>query len=344
MKSKTCVEEVANLGQLHPVYSCPGGEWSSAAVVSAIRNLRDLPTLSHTSYFAEIWQANLECKVPCPGEVPLDADSIDEPFWFHLGKNRYYLPGSLRDLITYTSSMVACHAAIHRAWIDSGTNEDCAPPDVNESSQGSLGNKPWRIYWRRLHHRMNTWDRGGHDNWILQLDIVHCAANIDVDRVTRLLEQIGAPATAVVTLDHMHRRWIRAGVNGIPIGSTFNLLLRLYFLAIEGDLRLHGLEFARIVDDFRIRCCSPADGLEKQAIVADLLSAYGFRLNAKKTMIFRRGGPKSFLTHTRLKVASKLKRGLLRPFLATNSMRPIVGSWAIRLLGAMNQMRRICPL
>jgi len=308
---------------------------STAAVVSAIRNAMDIPVLSHTTYFAEIFQANLESQVPSPGQSFLDGDSIVEPFWLRLGRNRYYLPGSLRDLIAYSSSVVACHAAIHRAWIDSGTDEDCGPPDMNESARGSFGNRPWRIYWQKLHRRLSRWDQSG--DWILQLDVVHCAANIDVDRLTGLLEQIGAPPTAVATLDLMHRRWIRAGASGIPICSTFRLLLRLYFLPIDADLRGHGLEFVRFVDDFRIRCSSPSDSLDKQAIVADVLSDYGFQLNTAKTRLFRHGGHASSLKHARLNFASKLKNGIVRSFLATLAMRPSVGPLVIQLLGVMNQ-------
>jgi hypothetical protein len=295
--------------------------------------------LSWTPWFAELFQPQLVSRVVPPSEMRIDPGKMAPPAIIRPGANRYHMPGCLDDLLNYVSCVVACHAAIHRAWVTLGAGEDCGPPDHLESEHGSFGDGPWRKYWIELSRRLAMLADITQPAWVLHLDVVQCAASLDPAVLSGLLHRWQADEAAIEHLEVMHRAWNRRGEPGLPVTSTFSMLQRLYFLDIDRELRERGIRHVRIIDDFRIICRAPDEREQALRTVAEVLANRGLRLNLQKQLFYRHGSSDAAWQRRRLAIAGKLNRGLVRPAVVATVRWPAARPAAFALLTWMGRRR-----
>ena len=162
--------------------------WSPESVVSAIRHSLGLVALSHTPYFADLFDPALIDRIRHPAEMDFDRAAVARPWQINAAGKRYFVPGSAADLISYTSCVVSCCPQIRRAWALSGPDEDCGPPEMEELERSRVGEHPWKYYWNNLHHRSEYLVDAGYP-WVFNADIEKCAEKIVAVVIAGLLSE-----------------------------------------------------------------------------------------------------------------------------------------------------------
>jgi len=288
--------------------------WSEELVLRAIRRSLGQVALSYTPYFPALFDEALGRHARPPSAVEIDPSRVAAPWPIQAAGKRYFVPGSLADLLDYTSCVVALCPAIRRAASDAGTSADCGPPSWDELQAGSVGERPWKAYWNGFHRRSNAYAAAGYP-WVLNADIERCAESIDAGRLARQLSEWDADADAVRGFADLHRAWAERGYRGLPVIGTFGLLTRFYLLPVEATLHRHGIPFVRSIDDFRLFCRSPDEREAALRLLRESLAARGLRLNERKLRFQRHGTPEAFGRRWRLILKGKVRYGSLRPVL-----------------------------
>jgi hypothetical protein len=308
--------------------------WSPDLVIRAIRRSLGLVALSYTPYFAELFDDRLIQRVRHPSEMDFEPSGVTRPWPIEAVGKRYFVPGSVQDLVDYTSCVIACCPQIEDAWKRIGADTDVGPPMQAELAMGRIGEKPWKQYWNEFHRRSRDIADSGY-SWVLNADIEACAARIDGEALALTLSDWKADPDAIRIFGAMQQAWHRFGFTGLPVIGTFSLLNRVYLLDVEQCLRRKDIIFVRNLDDFRLFCRSETERVSAQTAIRDCLAKRGLKLNERKSHFEPFGAPRSSSRRWWLIIKGKGRYGLFRPFLVRLTRHRALRPFCLLMLRAM---------
>lgn len=321
----------------HPVDSTPTdvAPWSRDSVADWLLNVSHLRLVTTAPYLGELLSPGFLSDLAHP-RVASFPDTVP-PLAIRHGGNRYFLPGSARDLVDYLSCVVACIPTILRG-IDRQETADYGPPSIATAVTGRSGDaRAMRGAWSRLdatvRHRLST--TGSH---VVITDIERFGESIDASRLTAELATLGADPDVIAQLDRMHRTWERHGFPGLPLTGGVSILGKFWLAPVDETLRGEGIDYIRIQDDFRI-FAPDKDGAERAlATLGAAVGKLGMTLNPSKTRMLG-PGPEAWAHLRRTNSVRRFREGILRPLLGESlrwrAMRPV----AVRVFRLLNRGR-----
>lgn len=295
-------------------------------------NPRSIQLYSLAPYFHELYHRDLRQRIQHPADA--QQHPIAPPLLLRKGRGVYFIPGNSRDLILYVSSVAACEEAILRS-LPIENIEDLAPATALEAFCGVISKRSsLRPAWKFLNAEVIRRLKYGHT--VVVADVERCAPSLNQERLHELLQLVDADQAACNQLMMMHRVWRQAGCSGLPLTGGLALLLNLYLADVDAGLQGQGIDFLRLMDDFRIFCGSSTDAAEALQALQQELVACGLQINPAKTRLIEPAPLASWLIRSQA-VRHLFKEGIGLPFLNEllpfESMRPLATFCLRRLYG-----------
>jgi len=144
--------------------------------------------------------------------------------------------------------------------------------------------KTWKRFRRDGLEKINS----GDFKYVLFTDITGYYENINIEKLTSDLRQIGIPETYTKKLSDCLKKWSFPSVKGLPQGYTVSdLLSKIYLNPVDKIMISSGYVYTRYSDDIRVFCKSKNEAKKSLMDLTIELRNRGLNLQSAKTFIIK---------------------------------------------------------